>query len=159
MVLTSEACDEVCDEVCDMARSIAATTWQWLDTPTSSRRQSVRRSLPVMRPDSVELPVGVVFRRLRSADRTVDGGWTWFGLCDLAADGTGLLATAAIRRIGAGVVELCAVTAASPQVGDRLLREVADALRADGAERIVAALPDQPELLRRAGFCDGALEL
>ena len=35
-----------------------------------------------MRPDSVELPVGIVFRRLHSAPGA-GGRWTWFGLWDL----------------------------------------------------------------------------
>ena len=106
-----------------------------------------------MRSDAVELPVGVVFRRLRSAP---DADGTWFGLCDLAAGGTGLLGTAAVRWVGSGVMELCALTVPTepPAVGDRLLRELADALRADGAERIVATLPEHRELLLDAGFAD-----
>ena len=113
-----------------------------------------------MRPDSVELPVGVVFRRLRSAPEA-GGRCTWFGLWDLAAGGTGPLATAAIRWAGSGVVELCALavpTGPSSVIGDRLLREVADALRADGAERVVAVLPGDRDraLLWRAGFVDAS---
>ena len=109
-----------------------------------------------MRPDTTELPVGVVFRRLRAPEAT------WFGLWDLTAGGTGLLGTAAVRWVGPGVVELRVVDVPADVVGDRLLREVADALRADGAERVVAALPDDGDLLRRAGFADdpgGALVL
>ena len=108
-----------------------------------------------MRPDAVELPVGVVFRRLRSGVETPNGRCTWYGLWDLAG-GTGALGTVAVRRIGSGVVELCALSVPGEQsaVGDRLLRDVADAVRADGAERVVATLPDDRELLLRAGFVD-----
>lgn len=96
----------------------------------------------------MQLPVGVVFRRLADAD----GGRTWFGLWDLAADAPGPLGTVAIRWVDPGVVQLCALTAPADAIGDRLLSELADALRADGAERIVATLDGRYELLRRAGF-------
>jgi hypothetical protein len=105
----------------------------------------------------MELPVGVVFRRLDSAPEAV-----WFELRDLTAGGTGLLGTAVVRWVGSGVVELCAVSVSGAAVGDRLLREVADALRADGAERVVATLPGGRELLLRAGFArasDGGFAL
>jgi hypothetical protein len=111
-----------------------------------------------MRPDAVELPVGVVFRRLRSGVETPDGRRTWYGLWDLAAGGTGPLGTVAVRRVGSGVVELCALSVPGEPwaVGDRLLRDVADALRADGAERLVATLPEHRELLLHAGFADAS---
>ena len=132
-----------------------------------------------MRPDSVQLPVGIVFRRLhtgaeqelaRSAVAATGrpcgppgtgGRWTWFGLWDLtAASGTGLLGAAAIRPIEARMAKLCAwavlTTPPCSVIGDRLLREVADTLRADGAECVVArpaeGRREERELLQRAGF-------
>jgi hypothetical protein len=101
-----------------------------------------------MRPAAQELPVGIVFRRLR----TEVGDWTWFGLCDVAAGGTGLLGAAAVRFVRPRVVELCAWTVpGAPPVGDRLVREVADAMRAEGAEQMIARLPQERDLLVRAG--------
>lgn len=131
-----------------------------------------------MRPGSAQLPVGIVFRRLPTdveqelARATVVAAgrplpapatgdrWTWFGLWDLAAaGGTGLLAVAAIRPIGPRTAKLCAwavPTAPWSAVGDRLLREVADTLRADGAERVVVrppeGCPQERQLLHGAGF-------
>jgi GNAT superfamily N-acetyltransferase len=113
-----------------------------------------------MRGGSPDAPAGIVFRRLHgdaeraqarsllaaggrswSAGRL--GGLAWFGLWDLAAaDGVALLGAAATRPVTVGTAELCAlaVPAAPPWQGlaDRLLREVADALRAQGVERMVA---------------------
>ena len=103
-----------------------------------------------MRKGAPELPVGIVFRRLHTdADRAVLADdllkpgldWTWFGLWDLAGQGSGLLAAAAIRAIETRVVELCAwVVPPSSAVGDRLFREVGDALRADGVEQVIVKL-------------------
>ena len=114
-----------------------------------------------MRLGSPELPIGIVFRQIHtSAEReearslllaTVGPSWrilgldercTGFGLWDLTAEGTGLVAAAVIRPVEPRVVELCAWAAlAAPPwstAGDRLVREVVDTLRADGAERVVA---------------------
>jgi GNAT superfamily N-acetyltransferase len=131
-----------------------------------------------MQPGPLDPPAGIVFRRLdggleRDLARSLlaaggpswrslgpRGEWRWFGLWDLApTDGTGLVGVAAIRPITARTVELCglAVPAALPWrgLGDRLLREVADTLRGQGAERVVVRLPGEgrgPTLLRDAGF-------
>lgn len=132
-----------------------------------------------MRPGSPELPVGVVFRRLSTgveyelarsvlstparAERTgrTGGRWTWFGLCDLAATGgTGLLGTAAIRQVAPGVAHLrgWTVLGAPPwsAIGERLVREVADSLRADGVQHVVTRLTEdrrqERALLHRVGF-------
>jgi GNAT superfamily N-acetyltransferase len=106
-------------------------------------------------------PAGIVFRRLhtgveRELARSLlqaggpswhavgqTGEWAWFGLWDLApTEGTGLVGAAATRPVAPRTVELCAlaVPAAAPWrgLGDRLLREVADTLRADGDGQIVA---------------------
>jgi len=57
-------------------------------------------------------------------------------------EGVGLVGAAATRLVTPKTAELCvlAVPAAPPWPGpgDRLVREVADALRAQGAERVVA---------------------
>jgi L-amino acid N-acyltransferase YncA len=124
-------------------------------------------------------PAGIVFRRLRAGveqelARSLlraggpswhaggqAGGWVWFGLWDLAPTaGAGLVGAAATRPLAPRAVELCALAlpAAAPWrgLGDRLLREVADTLRAQGAERMVARPPagqdQEPALLRDAGF-------
>jgi hypothetical protein len=124
-------------------------------------------------------PVGVVFRRLRSSGERelarsllaaggpsyrsprYAGGGSWFGLWDLAsAEGAGLVGVAATRLVTAMTVELCVVAlpAALPWrgLGGRLVREVADTLRADGAEQMVArpATSDGQGLavLRSVGF-------
>ena len=72
--------------------------------------------------------------------KEVGGDWTWFGLWDLAAaSGTGLLATAAAHPVEPGAMELCAYALVAeqpwPALGDRLVREVANHLRADGVDR------------------------
>jgi GNAT superfamily N-acetyltransferase len=94
---------------------------------------------------------------VRSAGRSL-----LFGLWDLAApDGNGLVAVAATRPLdAAGAVELCGIAVRAGLrrrgLGRRLLAEVADALRADGAERLLArpAAAQSPAgaLLARAGF-------
>jgi L-amino acid N-acyltransferase YncA len=124
-------------------------------------------------------PAGIVFRRLhtgveRELARSLleaggpswralgqAGEWVWFGLWDLApTEGAGLVGAVATRPVAPRTVELCAlaVPATLPWrgLGDRLVREVADTLRAQGAERMVARLPagqgQGPALLRDAGF-------
>jgi GNAT superfamily N-acetyltransferase len=123
---------------------------------------------------------GIVFRRLRTpAERKAagrlladggapastvqsDGGDVLFGLWDLAAlDAEALVAAAATRPADAGgTVELCGmVVRASLRhrgLGRRLVAEVADAMRSEGAERLVAR-PEKGQspaaaLLARAGF-------
>jgi GNAT superfamily N-acetyltransferase len=137
-----------------------------------------------MQPGPPDPPAGIVFRRLESGpERDLAGSllaadgplwrllgprreWRWFGLWDLApTNGTGLVGVAAIRPITPRTVELCAlaVPAALPWrgLGARLLREVADTLRGQGAERVVVRLPGEgrgPTLLRDAGFAAAGLQ-
>ena len=123
---------------------------------------------------------GIVFRRLRSAGERgaaermlADGGApapivqgqsgvVLFGLWDLAAsDSRALVAAAATRPLDAGgSVELCGVVVRASLrrrgLGRRLVNEVADVLRSEGAERLVAR-PERgrcpaASLLARAGF-------
>jgi hypothetical protein len=130
-----------------------------------------------MRAGPPGLPAGIVFRRLRTEAECAlalsllaaggrswpagrAGGVAWFGLWDLAAaEGVALIAAAATRPVTAATAELCAL--AVPTVlpwrglGDRLLREVADTLRAQGVERMVARPEDDGgrlALLRDAGL-------
>jgi GNAT superfamily N-acetyltransferase len=126
---------------------------------------------------------GIVFRRLRSlsereaassllADSGVPqptvspGGAVLFGLWDLAAPaGEGLVGVAATRALDdGGSVELCGI-AVPPALrrrglGYRLVTEVADALRVEGARRLVAKSTDAQSpataLLARAGFVAAA---
>jgi GNAT superfamily N-acetyltransferase len=130
-----------------------------------------------MRAGPPGLPAGIVFRRLRTeAERALAlsllaaggrslpagraSGVTWFGLWDLAAaEGVALIGAAATRPVTAATAELCAlaVPAAVPWrgLGDRLLREVADTLRAHGVERMVARLEGDDgrrAMLRDAGL-------
>ena len=131
-----------------------------------------------MRPDSPGPPAGIVFRRLDTRDERelarslaaagpssaspgCPGAWAWFGLWDLApVEGVGLVGAAATRLVTPKTAELCvlAVPAALPWpgLGDRLVREVADALRAQGAEWVVARPAGgdgrRLALLRGAGF-------
>ena len=126
---------------------------------------------------------GIVFRRLRwpseheVADRLLAGVGTtpsamWrrgqgelFGLWDLAAPDAGaLVAAAATRPLDAGTVELCGLAVRGGLqrrgLGPRLVSEVADALRVDGAACLVARLDGGESgaaaLLARAGFLPAA---
>ena len=127
---------------------------------------------------------GIVFRRLRSpaerkaarrllADngaplRTVwiPGETVLFGLWDLAVlNGEGLVAVAATQRLdGAGSVELCDIVVRPglrrQGLGRRLVAEVADALRVEGAACLAARLERGHEpaaaLLARTGFTTAA---
>jgi GNAT superfamily N-acetyltransferase len=123
---------------------------------------------------------GIVFRRLRSAGERgaaeimlADGGapaptvlgqsgGMLFGLWDLAAsDSRALVAAAATRPLEVGgSVELCGIVVRASLrrrgLGRRLVNEVADVLRAEGAERLVAR-PERGQcplapLLAQAGF-------
>jgi GNAT superfamily N-acetyltransferase len=130
-----------------------------------------------MRAGPTGRPAGIVFRPLRTdAERALarslpaatgrarpageEGGLAWFGLWDLAADeGETLLGAAATRTVTAATAELCALAVADAPpwrgLGDRLLREVADTLRAQGVERMVARLAGDDgrlALLRDAGL-------
>jgi ribosomal protein S18 acetylase RimI-like enzyme len=119
-------------------------------------------------------PAGIVFRRLgadperRQAARLLpdcglgdhDGRCVWYGLCDLTATtGSGLVGVAVVRPVDATTARLCglAVSPASrdPSLGRRLVSEVADGLRASGAEVLVAPPARDRRvaaLLARAGF-------
>jgi hypothetical protein len=126
-----------------------------------------------MRAAPSDLPIGIVFRRLHTdverakaqsllgAGASPDEVWIWFGLWDLAEalEGTGLLGAAAVRPAAPLVAELCAWTVRDPRawwiVGDRLLRGVADAMRAEGTERMIATRKrrdEEEELLDHLGF-------
>jgi ribosomal protein S18 acetylase RimI-like enzyme len=132
-----------------------------------------------MKPASRRPATGIVFRRVRSswereaaarllADSGAPalaagslGGTVLFGLWDLAAPDMGaLVGVAATRPLDAAAVELCTIAVRAGLrrrgLGRRLLAEVADALRADGAERLVAGCADAQSpvaaLLARAGF-------
>jgi len=123
---------------------------------------------------------GIVFRRLRSpaereaarrllADRgappprvRMPGETVLYGLWDLAApNGERLVAVAATQRLDdAGLVALCGIAIRADLrrrgLGRRLVTEVADALRAQGAARLVVRLDGDHRpaaaLLTRAGF-------
>jgi GNAT superfamily N-acetyltransferase len=127
---------------------------------------------------------GIVFRRVRSASERetasgllTDGGLpppsvcmpgdiVLYGLWDLAAPtGEGLVGVAATRPPDdAGSVELCGIAVRADLrrrgLGLRLVSEVADALRAEGAARLVAWLAGDHRpaaaLLARAGFATTA---
>ncbi len=105
-------------------------------------------------------PAGVVFRRLYEGTECVlaaqliaacglqappagTGPIAWFGLWDLAAAGGERLVGAAVAgQVGAETVRLYAVAVPPAQrrrgVGQRMVREVADALRSDGSAWLVA---------------------
>jgi ribosomal protein S18 acetylase RimI-like enzyme len=135
-----------------------------------------------MRQAPPEPVTGIVFRRVRSpsdregasrllADSGVPpaavggaGDTVLYGLWDLTAQtGEGLVGAAAMRPLddaGAGSVELCGIAVRADLrrrgLGLRLVAEVADALRAEGAVRLVARLQGDyrpvAALLARAGF-------
>jgi GNAT superfamily N-acetyltransferase len=127
---------------------------------------------------------GIVFRRLQAAYErgaaemmladggapapTVRGqsGGVLFGLWDLAAsDSQALVAAAATRPLDVGgSVELCGIVVRASLrrrgLGRRLVNEVADMLRSEGAERLVAR-PERGQcpvapLLAQAGFVAAA---
>jgi ribosomal protein S18 acetylase RimI-like enzyme len=131
-----------------------------------------------MAPIALGFPAGIVFRRLdadpdrRQAARLLpdcaladhDGTCTWYGLCDLTAPETaGLAGVAAVRSLEPATSRLCGL-AMSPEYRDdelglRLVREVADRLRASGAEQITAPPVLDVRvagLLRQVGFTPGA---
>jgi len=119
-------------------------------------------------------PAGIVFRRLdadvdrRQAARLLpacvfddhDSACVWYGLCDLTAtETTGLVGVAVIRSLGRTASRLCGLAMSSDhraaRLGTRLVREVADRLRASGVEEITAppVLDDRAAgLLRQVGF-------
>ena len=119
-------------------------------------------------------PAGIVFRRLdadlerRQAARLLpdcglddhDSTCEWYGLCDLTATtASDLIGVAVVRSVDATTARLCglAVPAAhrAPQLGRRLVCEVADRLRASGVEEITAPpVRDRrvAVLLARVGF-------
>ena len=143
-----------------------------------------------MTPIPLGPPAGIVFRRLdadldrRQAARLLpdcglddhDGTCIWYGLCDLTAtEATGLVGVAAVRSLEPATSRLCGL-AMSPEyrsgrLGRRLVREVADRLRASGAEEIIASPVLDVRvagLLRQVGFAlvarsqprgDGSLSL
>ncbi len=121
-----------------------------------------------------DLPAGIVFRRLDALPERHeaalllpgcvlddhDPDCRWYGLCDLTATTTGGLAgVVVVRSVDATTAQLCglAVPAAhrAPQLGRRLVCEVADRLRASGVEEITAPpVRDRrvAVLLARVGF-------
>jgi GNAT superfamily N-acetyltransferase len=130
-----------------------------------------------MRAGPPGLPAGIVFRRLHGEDERAlarsllaatgragsageERGLAWFGLWDLAAaEEVALIGAAATRPVTAATVELCALAVpAEPPwqgLGERLLREVADTLRAEGVEQMVARVDGDDgrvALLRDAGL-------
>ena len=87
----------------------------------------------------------------------LSGDATWFGLCDLtAADGAAPEVAAAALRRSSRVLEVCAmvVPTGAAALRGRLVRELTDVGRADGAQWIAAgaAGTEAVDLLRRAGF-------
>jgi ribosomal protein S18 acetylase RimI-like enzyme len=122
---------------------------------------------------------GIVFRSIRSpsereaaarllADSNVPpaavrmaGDTVLFGLWDLAApDGEGLIGVAATQPLDDGSVELCGIAIRAGLrrrgLGRRLVAEVADASRAEGAACLTARLEGDhgpaAALLAQAGF-------
>jgi ribosomal protein S18 acetylase RimI-like enzyme len=131
-----------------------------------------------MAPIPLGPPAGIVFRRLdsdldrRQAARLLpdcglddhDGTCIWYGLCDLTAtETTGLVGVAAVRSLEPATSRLCGL-AMSPEcrdgrLGRRLVREVADRLRATGAEEVTAPPVLDVRaggLLRQVGFAPSA---
>ena len=119
--------------------------------PGSARRLSARRPAGCW-PIAVPPPL-----RVRMPGETV-----LYGLWDLAApNGERLVAVAATQRLDdAGSVALCGIVVRADLrrrgLGRRLVTEVADALRAQGAARLVVRLDGDHRpaaaLLTRAGF-------
>jgi ribosomal protein S18 acetylase RimI-like enzyme len=127
-----------------------------------------------MAPNPRGSPAGIVFRRLdthadrRRAARLLpmcvlddhDGTCVWYGLCDLtAAETSGLAGVALVRSVEPATSRLCGLAVSTAYrgggLGRRLVREVADRLRASGVEEITAppALDDEvARLLRQVGF-------
>jgi GNAT superfamily N-acetyltransferase len=132
-----------------------------------------------MPPDPAPFLTGIVFRRLRSrpehtaadtllagcgvpAAAASPGDAVLFGLWDLAAPaGDGLVGVAVTRALRDGrSVELCAIAVPAGLrrrgLGRRLVADVADAWRGEGAQRLVARSPGgrgaAARLLARAGF-------
>jgi GNAT superfamily N-acetyltransferase len=118
-------------------------------------------------------PAGIVFRRLDGAPERhraarmlagsgagLDDSCVWYALVDLTtAETRGLAGVAVVRPAGTATVRLCALAVAGAYrgrgLGRRLIGEVADRLRAAGAERLAARSPpggDLAVLLTRAGF-------
>ena len=128
--------------------------------------------------DESRLPSGIVFRRLGTpAERArargllvaagpayrsprLAGDEVWSGLFDLtAADGAAPAAVAATLPMSVRVLEVRALVvrtgAPSSAMWGRLVRELADECRAQGAEWLVAGIADGDTAaveLRRAGF-------
>jgi hypothetical protein len=122
-------------------------------------------------------PAGIVFRRLdtdgdrhRAADllpdcvlEDHDETCVWYGLCDLTApETTGLAGVAVVRPLEPATARLCglAISTAYPRgpLGRRLLRDVADRLRASGVEEVTAPPPVDDhvaDLLGQVGFVAG----
>jgi hypothetical protein len=123
----------------------------------------------------VERVLSVVFRKLATSDersrarRLLDAGGcayrsprlsgdeTWFGLCDLtAADGDAPEIAAAALRRSPRVLEVCAmvVPTSAAALRGRLVRELTDVGRADGAQWMAAGTTgtEAVDLLRREGF-------
>ncbi len=132
-----------------------------------------------MHPSPANPVTGIVFRTVRSWEREVASilladsglppstdrgpdGTVLFGLWDLAASNAeALVGVAATRPLDDGrAAKLCGIAVRASLrrrgLGRRLLAEVADALRADGAERLLARPADAQgpaaALLARAGF-------
>ncbi|MGY1617414.1 GNAT family N-acetyltransferase [Geodermatophilus sp. SYSU D00691] len=111
---------------------------------------------------TAEVERGRARRLLGSAGAPVPGhrATAWFGLWDLsAAEDADLLAVAACHPVRRGVVELDALVVAEAVRrrghGHRLLHELVNRARADGAQRVVVRLPagnDGRALLSSAGF-------
>ena len=129
--------------------------------------------------DKDRLPSGIVFRRFGTpAERSrarglldaagpayrsprLAGDEVWFGLWNLtAANGAALTAGAATLRMSARVLEVRALVVRTgvhrSAMWGRLVRELAEVCRAQGAEWMVAGTAGgdvaAAELLRRAGF-------
>lgn len=127
-----------------------------------------------MAPNPRGLPAGIVFRRLDTdGDRSRaarllqscvlhdhDETCVWYGLCDLTAtETTGLAGVAVVRSLEPTTSRLCGLAMSADYrgapLGRRLVREVADRLRASGVEEVTApqALDDRVAgLLRQVGF-------